>query len=190
MTLNRTGESSVAKPEYASPQPSNLNKESVYRLAENVAKQIGYRPRGDLHEIVAKLGGRVSYRDFWSDSDSGSLVVESPNDFVIFIAENTSHERDQFTIAHELGHYVLHYLWPARDSEAPAGKMKANRYGSDRAEWEANWFAAAFLMPEEDFHRSFLTTRGDFVSLAEDFGVSVLAAKTRAKALGLIPSGS
>lgn len=175
----------MAGPQYASPQPSNLTKESVYKLAESVARQIGYRPRGNLHEIVAKLGGRVSYRDFWSDNDSGSLIVESSNDFVIFVAKNTSLERDKFTIAHELGHYVLHYLWPARNSNEPQGKMKANRYGSDRAEWEANWFAAAFLMPEVEFRSAFYASGGDFVSLAEEFGVSVLAAKTRAKALGL-----
>ena len=185
MTLNRTGESSVAKPEYASPQPSNLNKESVYRLAESIAAQLEYEPRGDLHMIVDKLGGKISYRDFWSDNDSGSLIVESPNDFVIFVAKNTTYERDKFTIAHELGHYVLHYLWPARNSDSVPGKMKANRYGSDRAEWEANWFAAAFLMPAEPFRIAYNDARGDFVSLAEEFGVSVLAAKTRAKALGL-----
>ena len=171
---------------------SGFSKESVYSFAENVADQLGYRPNGDLTKIVGKLGGAIEVKSFWdaesTDNDSGSAEFRNENDFTIFISDSTTVERDRFTIAHELGHYVLHYLWPIRNGETPSPK-RALRYGSDRAEWEANWFAAAFLMPKEDFleaaKASKVSSKYDFQALAGHFGVSASAAKVRAKALGL-----
>jgi Zn-dependent peptidase ImmA (M78 family) len=175
----------VSDIDYAPPKPSNLTKESVYQLAESIGQQLGYSPGGDLGFIIKSIGGNILYRDFWSDSDSGSLKVDAENNFQIYVANDTSLERDRFTIAHELGHYVLHYLWPNRTPGNGPLKLKANRYGSDRAEWEANWFAAAFLMPEEKFRIEFSKRPGDFFTIAKVFGVSALAAQTRAKALNL-----
>lgn len=173
--------------DYAAASASHLTKGSVHRLAESVAKQIGYEPGGDLTALVKKLGGEVRYKDFWGgeESDSGSTVISGEGNFVIYIAKQTSYERDRFTIAHELGHYVLHYLWANRNGGSVKA-MKASRYGSDRTEWEANWFAAAFLMPEQPFIDFFNEVDGDITLIAERFGVSSTAARIRAQALGLI----
>lgn len=170
---------------YTNPVPSNLSKESVYDLAESIAKQLGYKPGDDLAQLVSRIGGHISYRDFWGNSDSGSLEVDNINSFRIYLAADTSPERDRFTIAHELGHYVLHFLWPNRDGQSVIKKLKANRYGSDRAEWEANWFAAAFLMPKKKFEDELKKRHQNLSEVAQIFGVSTLAAKTRTKALGL-----
>ncbi|RDI52409.1 uncharacterized protein DUF955 [Microvirga subterranea] len=52
-----------------------------------------------------------------------------------------------------------------------------------RAEWEANWFAAAFLMPATAFQQA-LATRGSLKSVANFFGVSARAAEVRLETLG------
>jgi Zn-dependent peptidase ImmA (M78 family) len=170
---------------FAHANPSGLSKDSVERLAESVANQLGYEPGGDIAEIVKKLGGSIDYKDFWDENtDSGSTEIRSEGNFTIYLSWDTSQTRDRFTMAHELGHYIVHYLWPNKQG-ANTGPVKAMRYGSDRAEWEANWFAAAFLMPKEKFRKEFANCGADLNVIASIFGVSVMAAKIRAESLGL-----
>jgi len=54
-----------------------------------------------------------------------------------------------------------------------------------RAEWEANWFAASFLMPSDDFRVVFRGSSGSISRVASKFTVSEPAAKIRASSLGL-----
>lgn len=169
---------------YLDAAASGLSKAQVHEVAESFAKQFGYEPGADLAEFVHKLGGCVQIEDtLLSDPDrSGSLYVEAPDDFRIILPAHTGRARDRFTIAHELGHYVLHYLW---NPEKVGRRMMALRRGSERIEWEANWFAAAFLMPAASFKQAFMAT-SDIGAIAKTFGVSVQAAELRAKSLGLL----
>ncbi|KQT07181.1 ImmA/IrrE family metallo-endopeptidase [Rhizobium sp. Leaf386] len=171
---------------YSSPSESGLSKASVEKLAANIAHQLGYEPGGDLGGIVKKLGGRVIVNNVWDESDatSGSIRIEQNGSFVVAVASHTGVERDRFTIAHELGHYVLHYLWPKQNGK-PVSAIEARRYGSGRVEWEANWFAAGFLMPAESFEATWTETQGLLGEVASRFGVSTEAARIRAEALGL-----
>lgn len=170
---------------YTAATPSNLTKGQVFAIAESFAKQFGYAPGGDIHEFVRQIGGQVSVADtlLVDPQRSGSLYVEAPDDFRIVLAAHTGRSRDRFTIAHELGHYVLHYLW---NPEKAGGRMMATRRGSDRIEWEANWFAAAFLMPEKEFRDSFAVAGGNLDIVANQFSVSTSAAEVRAKGLNLV----
>lgn len=177
----------IAIRDVVEPQPTRLGKAVVYRIAEQVAKQAGYAPGGDILAALKALGGTVRVKEFGAsgEGDSGSLVVNGPGNFEVYVASNTSLARDRFTIAHEIGHYVLHFLWP-RHKGKKISKLIATRFGSDPAEWEANWFAAAFLMPEKEFLEAFRVLQSSTERLAAQFKVSALAAQTRAKALGLI----
>ena len=78
----------------------------------------------------------------------------------------------------------MHYLYPLKTGKE-IGPIQATRYGSGRVEWEANWFAAGLLMPEEQFSSAYRSMSGDVIGLADQFGVSVSAATVRAQALGL-----
>lgn len=115
------------------------------------------------------------------------MVVRSSTDFTIYLPTMTSPARDRFTIAHELGHLFLHYPTLARDY--PGQVMIATRWVDDddpdqkRAEWEANWFAAAFLMPANAFTQAYRCESPEEVS--DSFGVSMQAVTVRAKSLGL-----
>lgn len=171
---------------YSSPSESGLSKASVDKLAASIAQQVGYEPGGDLVSIVKKLGGRMVVNNVWDESDatSGSIRIEQDGSFVVAVASHTGVERDRFTIAHELGHYVLHYLWPKQNGK-PVTAVEARRYGSGRVEWEANWFAAGFLMPAESFCAAWTEAGGVLGRVANTFGVSTEAARIRAESLGL-----
>jgi Zn-dependent peptidase ImmA (M78 family) len=171
---------------YSQPVECGLSKGSVDALAANVARQIGYEPGGDLYPIIKKLNGRVVVNSLWdvTDATSGSIKIEEDGSFVIALASHTGMERDRFTIAHELGHYILHFLWP-RQKGQNVGAVEARRYGTGRVEWEANWFAAGFLMPADVFRAAWTDLGGVLGELANRFGVSTEAARVRAETLGL-----
>jgi len=175
-------------PTYQPAQASQLTKASVQRLSESIANQVGFEPGGDIHKIVEKLGGRVDIADtlLTDPEQTGSLFVDNPKKFRIVVPSHTSPERDRFTIAHELGHFVLHYLWKRQKDESYPEQVIAYRRGSERIEWEANWFAGAFLMPAERFKEIFERFDGSLWQIADYFNVSSKAVEVRAKDLGLI----
>ncbi|MEM6334339.1 MAG: ImmA/IrrE family metallo-endopeptidase [Planctomycetota bacterium] len=173
--LERAGIKYLQGEELASNQP----KDAVEKFAAKVRLALGFHSSDSFKTHLAKLGGRiVSDTGFdWLDPTSGTIFVHGPQDFDIVLSSNTSRLRDRFTIAHELGHYFLH----SAQGKQP---MKANRKDSNRLEWEANWFAAGFLMPRDEFRQEI--ERGLTNSeLATHFAVSPAAVSIRRKSLGV-----
>lgn len=172
--------------DYEPAVESGLAKAQVFSLAESIAKQLDFDPCSNIYDAVSQLGGSVEVENtlFQDPAKSGSLFVTAPGKFKIVIPEHTSPLRDRFTIAHELGHYVLHYLWRRRSNPGLV-RMRALRKDSQRVEWEANWFAAAFLMPEQLFRQRHEEVNGNIEDLAERFCVSKSAIETRIKNLNL-----
>lgn len=158
--------------------PSNLMKDRVEDYAEQVAAfgefEIGESPA----DLAKKFGGKIHFAqmDDWKD-ENGSIFVHEESDFDIILPLYTSPRRDTFTVAHELGHYFLH----SNQGENP---IVAYRKGSTRIEWEANWFAAALLMPQTPFRKACEKT-DDIARLAAKFNVSQDAVKVRRDALGI-----
>ncbi len=173
---------------FCAPKALGASKAGIEKFAEDLAKKIGFGPGDSIEELVQKSGGKlVVGTSGFGDKDSGSIVAREVNDFEIFVSRHTSLKRDRFTIAHEIGHLLLHFK--AIKDQNEAAVMRATRYvdpedqDQQRAEWEANWFAAAFLMPSEDFFKAF--DEGGLSMAAEVCGVSHVAAEIRAKRLGL-----
>ncbi|MFP5222055.1 MAG: ImmA/IrrE family metallo-endopeptidase [Acidobacteriota bacterium] len=130
-----------------------------------------------MNELVRLWRGSIvvaTPEDKWE-----SLRIEENKTFTIFLSPETSPLRDNFTIAHELGHLLLH-----TNFKEP-GIAQFNRFGSDRAETEANWFAANLLMPREEFIAAAEECGHNPYILAGRFGVSVAAANVRLSALKL-----
>jgi hypothetical protein len=124
--------------------PTNLSKAKISELAGQLAEKFQYRTANDLECIVDKLGGRIEYGDWGQGDNGGSLKVypDGTPRFIIQLYSFAGNLRNRFTIAHELGHYFLH-------SNVGKKPIAVNRAGSDRLEWEANWFAGAFLLPSQ-----------------------------------------
>lgn len=99
----------------------------------------------------------------------------------IYFNPNESLVRQRFTIAHELGHFMLNHGHSFRD---PSLNFSW-RNGSH--EVEANKFASELLMPEVAV-RHFVVDKGvtDAQVLADRFGVSLAALRFRLINLGLI----
>ena len=139
----------------------------------------------------------------------GSIVVEEPNDETDFsgflfksndsppiIGVNSRHapSRKRFTIAHELGHLLLHAQSGVHVDEAVVQMRdrKASE-GTDEQEMEANRFAAELLMPrrflEEDL-QSMGAIHADseqaITGLAKRYGVSPQAMAIRLSSLKLV----
>jgi predicted transcriptional regulator len=173
------------------PVPTKASKDLVHRFGENAALKLKYKSGGSVAEIVARLGGAIEHSDPSDKAIPESISVRAPRDFTVFISSFTSAKRDRFTIAHEIGHYLLHY--PKVREANSDGHMVATRWVDEanteqmRAEWEANWFAAGFLMPEKEFVK--VHEKSGVSGASEHFGVSKLAAKVRAKTLGLGTTG-
>ncbi len=87
--------------------------------------------------------------------------------------------RRRFTIAHEIGHFVL-----GHDRVAPQRGGETNMAGR-RLEREADLFAAELLMPEHLVRRAALEEGADARRLADRFEVSEQAMGVRLRRLGL-----
>ena len=161
-------------------EPCGLSKDSIHQIAETFADRLGYTPGDDLAPVVAALGGRiinVPLSDLTNSKD-GSIKIFGFRDFEIYLPEDGGPFRSRFTVAHELGHYFLHY--PIVNEP-----MQAARYGTGRVEWEANWFAAGFLMKSRDFTEALERHDNNLARVASEFRVSLEAAEYQAIYLGV-----
>lgn len=172
--------------QYLEPKPGRFTKASVDKFAEQVAAEFQVEPGSDLTSFVHSLGGDIKYG--WESLDEyagGSILVRGLKDFTIVLSDLTSRKRDRFTIAHELGHYFLHYkLTSEGKNDVVMRATREKREGDpdhERAEWEANWFAAGLLMPATLFlERCDILDEGQ---LATYFDVSTAAIEIRKKTL-------
>lgn len=161
----------------AAVQAARLSNAAIADYAERVGRDNDVYVDGkvDLDQLVRMFGGRVEYCD-----SAEALHVRTPRDFTIYVPQFTSSARDRFTIAHELGHYFLHYRFANLDGEQAYGRGERNR-----VETEANVFASALLMPEREFREQWAITSGDEWKVANYFDVSPAAASVRSQVLRL-----
>ncbi len=129
--------------------------------------------------------------------ESGVLgfAMKKEKDTVIFTNSCSRLSREIFTLAHEIGHIILHFQEAVSfvdDAAAIAEKS------TDAKEQEANYFAACLLMPEdkvgkfldlelEDLVQNGLTAM-DIARIMSEFQVSFEMALNRLENLGKIDS--
>ena len=97
----------------------------------------------------------------------------------IVVRGASNERRRRFTIAHEIGHFVLH---PARLAPERGGAVNEALRLQER---EADQFAAELLMPEDLVRAAVLEHGGDVSRLADRFDVSRQAMQTRLRWLGI-----
>lgn len=142
------------------------------------------RPPIDVERLARRCGVLVLNRPF--PDDLSGLVFPYKTAAVVGINRSHSPRRQRFSLAHELGHYLLDH----HDSAGEAARIhidvdEGNATGFDwRAERAANDFAADLLMPRRLLSEEFEETPKPS-KLAHRFGVSELAMGYRLLNLGL-----
>jgi Zn-dependent peptidase ImmA (M78 family) len=105
----------------------------------------------DVEEIAAKLGLQVAEHDL-GDNVSGVLYIDKGKGTIGY-NKSESKQRRRFTIAHEIGHFLLHRLaneiFIDKKEFKPMYRDEKSSTGEIQQEREANAFAAALLMPKD-----------------------------------------
>ena len=132
---------------------------------------LGNEPLENLTATVEDAGVLVFLCDFKDNNVDGVSLKMHGVSPCVFLNANQPNDRIRFTLAHELGHLVLH--------EEPSEFM----------EKEANDFAAEFLMPEEKIIDQLGSTNlAHYLRLKKEWKTSMAALIYRASELGTITS--
>lgn len=124
---------------------------------------------------------RISGESF-SNKFEGVLtrIPQTKNDWgIIYNKDIKSQGRINFTLAHELGHYLLHRMELADGVKCSRFDMLRWNSTEGQREAEANEFASFFLMPRNTFEAMMKGHRIDlhlFQHIADYFNVSLTAA--------------
>lgn len=167
-----------------------------YALARRKAAELLHDANIDVPPIpverLAELSGAVIRYEPFDGQMSGVLYNADDVERAV-IGINALHPsvRQRFSIAHELGHLILHHDTELQvDRHAfVAFRDLASSTADDPREVEANQFAAALLMPEHLLRRCVdeldddLDLETAIVGLAQRFGVSEQAMTIRLTSL-------
>lgn len=131
-----------------------------------------------LDDIAKAQGVRVGKQNLPDDPElSGLLLFRGEKRAILINTYIQNAGRINFTFAHELGHYFLQHV-PSYHSVGQQGFRCLQddvQNGIHPKEVEANCFASALLMPEDQFHLAMAGSVLDYTliaSLARQFRVS------------------
>lgn len=148
---------------------------------------IGLSPIHNIMGLIEGKGFKVASIDSSTEKVDafGSYTKINDSDYycILIDQDNNSFFRQQFSLAHELAHWVLH-----SDSVQPQ-ELDVQEY--KEMENEANIFASNFLLPEKPFVEDIRKNRNDidaYLSIKNKWNVSVASMVYRAKDLGIIDS--
>lgn len=159
----------------------DLNKErSRPETAARLLRQhwgLGDRPIGNVLKLLESKGVRIlSLSENTRNVDAYSFWRgDHP---YIFLNQEKSAERSIFDSAHELGHLVLHHHAGARNDKG--------------AEFQADQFASAFLMPEHDIKNELaeITSPHQIIRAKRRWRISAMALAYRLHSLKLLSDWS
>lgn len=165
----------------------------INKKAERLYNIIGNKPGFNIIDAVCTLGGKVTFDDngrlpFGIDAQIIPKNEEDDCTFEIVCAPNKTMEDTRFCIAHELGHLFLHMIEKDQNGNFYLTEKSFNKNNnfSNICEWEAEEFAACFLMPEEAFRNSIDIECGDVEKISEIFKVFPQSVIIRCKRLGIV----
>ena len=171
-----------------------------YNLAKRKAQHL--RSQANVHAapvsleiIAATLGARIHFEPYEGEDMSGMAYRQPDGQRVIGVNSLHSKRRQRFTLAHEIGHLVLHASEDLHvDANFPIGfRDGKSSLAIDDKEIEANQFAAELLMPAawvlrdaQDLHIDFEGDDEAIQELADKYDVSLRAMTIRLSALGAL----
>ncbi|OUQ87428.1 transcriptional regulator [Brevibacillus brevis] len=136
----------------------------------------------DLMFLVEKSGVFVFEKAIGEEIDAYSLWTRTDRPYIILGNIKRSAVRRNFDIAHELGHLLLHYRLEFANLDRKEHKIIEN---------EADIFAGAFLLPEDEFALDMkdvahITNPDAYLDLKKKWKVSLQVLGYRAAHLGII----
>jgi Zn-dependent peptidase ImmA (M78 family) len=143
-------------------------------------------PPVPVEKLARLVNAEIRYEPFAGEM-SGMVQRTPENRAIIGVNSMHSGTRRRFTIAHEIGHLVLHKDTDFHvDENYPIGfRNELSSMAVDDREIEANQFAAELLMPLSFLSTDLANSRVDIESdeaiakLARQYGVSVQAMTIR-----------
>lgn len=158
--------------------------QQINNVAKLARKRLGLRndTNDDVMFLIEKSGAFIFEKSIGEEINAYSLWTEKQRPFIVLGNRKHSAVRRNFDLAHELGHLLLHYKVEFTHLD---GKEHKNM------EDEANLFAGAFLLPEEDFLEdlntiSFITNPDAYLDLKKKWKVSLQVLGYRAAHLGIM----
>lgn len=171
-----------------------MDEAMIEKAALDTIKEVDYVDNGDsidIIQIAKRLGFVVGNAFLNDDDDDGFIVVDEgkeeifgiKTDKLIGVNSSKSLEWKRFIIAHEIGHYKLHY---SLERDGGIYAHRDHKKGKNNIENEADFFAANILMPREKFSRMYselkekkLTQEDIAMILAKRFVVTQVMASRR-----------
>lgn len=118
----------------------------AWKAAEQVLEKHAIRRAPMNVERIARRYATVVKRSL-EDELSGALIPLGEGEWAILVNSDHHPNRQRFTLAHELGHLLLHdYKTPHADKRFRLRNARSSE-GSVLEEIQANQFAAELLMP-------------------------------------------
>ncbi|CAH8720644.1 ImmA/IrrE family metallo-endopeptidase [Paenibacillus thiaminolyticus] len=156
----------------------------IYHVAHLARKRLDLSNSNndDLMFLIEKSGVFVFEKAIGEEIDAYSLWTQNDRPYIILGNMKRSAVRRNFNIAHELGHLLLHYRLEFANLDRKEHKMIEN---------EADIFAGALLLPEDDFALdmrdvSHITNPDDYLDLKKKWKTSLQVLGYRAANLGII----
>ncbi len=144
-------------------------RESLEQKATDLWRNVPGGPPVAVEKVAAFVGAEI--RQEPADVEVSGMVWRSPQGAIIGVNSLHSKTRRRFTIAHEIAHLVLHNddSFHVHEGYALVGRRDGDAsLGVYRKEVEANYFAAALLMPKELLLRDVEVQRLRFDFESED----------------------
>ena len=152
--------------------------DQIEKVAINVREHwdLGLNPISDLIDTIETKGIKVLITQYDGHKNFNGLSATVNGAPVVVVGKHWTGDRQRFTLAHELGHLVLHDLL-----DSSLGEEKA-----------CNRFAGAFLAPKDSVISCLGVRRKrlelqELSMLKQDWGLSMMAWSFRAKDLNIIP---
>ena len=129
---------------------------TINKQAECVFQMLKLSPGFPVEDTVRRLGGELELcnnEGIEAGVDAKIVPSADKKNFKISYIQGEEDIYTRFSIAHELGHLFLHMtrLDQEKNEYVISGDYKHVPRSSSIIEWEAEEFAAAFLMPESIF---------------------------------------
>ncbi len=163
------------------------------RVARAKAKEVFQQYKANGGTIPVRIGDILDLYDIdlvedKMESDLAGMLLVDDHSSIIVVNSHHHELRQRFTLAHELGHFLLH----RRSGDAIFHRDEKSAQGTNRAEMDANAFAAELLMPSEEVRKRASELNVDILfnnpvsDLAREFEVSSQAMGIRLQQLGFI----